>query len=261
METELRTVAEQLARTAGILALRGRRSDESLTNDTKSSLTDLVTQFDRAAEATIVAWIRSNRPDDAIVGEEGTSVDGTSGYEWHIDPIDGTTNFVYDLPSWCTSVGVRHRGATVAGAVYVPALDELYSAAKGGGATCNGAQIRVSGTSELGLALVATGFSYDAERRKRQAEIVTGLIGRVRDIRRMGSAAIDLCFVAAGRFDAYFETGLNSWDITAGELIAAEAGAITSDMRGGPAGGDLVVATPHVHAELRQLLEELEADE
>jgi myo-inositol-1(or 4)-monophosphatase len=257
----LLALAESLARAAGALALRGRRGglddgqDHDLDQGTKSTSTDLVTRFDRLAEALLVDRLRRERPDDAIVGEEGAAVPGTSGYSWLLDPIDGTTNFVYDLPSWSTSVAVAHHGTTVAGAVYVPVTDELYAARRGGGATLDGRPLAVTSCTDLSLALVATGFAYRAETRRAQATRVARMIAHVRDVRRLGSAAIDLCHVAAGRVDAYFEEHLNPWDAAAGELIAREAGAVTSDLRGGPAvPASLVAAAPGVHAALLDLI-------
>lgn len=251
---ELRALAERLARRAGSEALAGRRGlgiGHTLTFDTKSSPTDPVTEFDRAAEALIVGAIRRERPDDSIVGEEGTDHVGTSPYAWHVDPIDGTANFVYDLPNWCTSVAVVDDDGSVAGAVYLPVTDELFSASRGGGATLNGDPVRCSMATDLGQALVATGFSYSAQRRRRQGRRLAELIDQVRDVRRLGSAATDLCLVACGRVDAYFEEHLNSWDLAAGVLIAAEAGAITSDFSGGSAGpAETVAAAPGVHRAL-----------
>jgi myo-inositol-1(or 4)-monophosphatase len=255
--THLRELASSLALDAGAVAYAGRRSAAAhdLGADTKSSLTDVVTAFDRAAEATIVERLQRERPGDAIVGEEGTDQAGTTGYAWYLDPIDGTTNFVYDLPTWCCSVAVAYDGEMLAGAVYVPALDELFSAGLGHGATLNGAPIAPSATTDLGLALVATGFSYAAEARRAHAETIARLIGSVRDIRRMGSAAIDLCFVAAGRVDAYFEGPLNPWDMAAGDLIAREAGAITSDFAGNSVRPEqTLAAAPGLHAAFLTLL-------
>jgi myo-inositol-1(or 4)-monophosphatase len=215
----------------------------------------VVTEYDRAAEAHIVGELRRLRPDDAIVGEEGTDDEGTSGFAWYIDPIDGTTNFVYDQPSWSCSVAVARDGEMIAGAVCVPPLGELYSAATGAGATRNGEPIRVSGAVDLSLALVGTGFSYDPTTRREQALVVAGIIDRVRDIRRLGSAAVDLCMVACGRLDLYYERHLNSWDSAAGELIAREAGAMTSDFAGGPARpAELLATTPALHAPALALL-------
>jgi myo-inositol-1(or 4)-monophosphatase len=253
--TELRRLAEQLATTAGTGALGGRRG-LTLDTESKSSRTDLVTEFDREAEQVIVDQLRQHRPQDSIIGEEGAAVSGDSGFEWLIDPIDGTTNYVYDLPSWCTSVAVAHRGQMVAGAVYVPVTDELFSAALGGGATMNRRSITCSDRSELSLALVATGFGYRAEDRSLQAARLAQMIGEIRDVRRLGSAALDLCHVAIGRVDAYFEEHLNAWDAAAGLLIATEAGAVASDFEGEAARpAQLVVTTPALHAPLLELIQ------
>ena len=255
---EFRELAARLAVEAGHIARDGRRlagSDRSMGADTKSSLTDVVTEFDRAAEAHIVDALRSLRPDDAIIGEEGTDDDGTNGVSWFIDPIDGTTNFVYDIPAWSCSIGVAVDGAMVAGAVYVPALDELFTASLGGGATLNGTPISISGADDLSLSLVGTGFSYRPGTRREQARRILDLIGEVRAIRRLGSAAVDPCMVACGRLDAYYELHLNSWDAAAGELIAREAGALTSDFAGGPARPEeMLAATPAIHGALVQVL-------
>jgi myo-inositol-1(or 4)-monophosphatase len=251
---ELLELATRLAREAGALALAGRRNTV-LERNTKSSTTDLVTQHDRAAEALIVERLLTDRPTDAVVGEEGAPLQGTSGYAWFLDPIDGTTNFVYDLPPWSTSVAVAYGGSTVAGAVYVPVADELFAARLGGGATLNGTPIRCSDETDLSLALVATGFSYQPARRAAQAAAIGRLIAEIRDIRRSGSAAVDLCWAAAARVDAYFEQHLNSWDAAAGELIARESGCITSDFDGGPADpSNIVAATPAIHAALLDLI-------
>jgi myo-inositol-1(or 4)-monophosphatase len=254
----LRLVCERLASEAGAIARDGRAATSvngSFAGATKSSRTDVVTEYDRAAEAHIVGELRRLRPDDAIVGEEGTDDEGTSGFAWYIDPIDGTTNFVYDQPSWSCSVAVARDGEMIAGAVCVPPLGELYSAATGAGATRNGEPIRVSGAVDLSLALVGTGFSYDPTTRREQALVVAGIIDRVRDIRRLGSAAVDLCMVACGRLDLYYERHLNSWDSAAGELIAREAGAMTSDFAGGPARpAELLATTPALHAPALALL-------
>ena len=246
--------ATGLAREAGTLALTGRRGSV-LERHTKSSTTDLVTQHDRAAESLIVGRLLSERSGDAIVGEEGAAHEGSSGYEWFLDPIDGTTNFVYDLPTWSTSVAVAYRGVTVAGAVFVPVAGELFAARLGGGATLDERPIRNSGETDLSLALVATGFSYQPANRAAQAAAIARLITEIRDVRRSGSAAVDLCWAAAGRVDAYFEEHLNAWDAAAGELIAREAGCITSDFDGGPADpSNIVAAAPGIHAALVALI-------
>ena len=207
-----------------------------MTAATKSSRTDVVTLHDRAAEATIVAALARRRPDDAIVGEEGTQRPGTSGLSWFLDPIDGTTNFLYGLPA-VVDVGRRRRRATERSPAPCSSRStgELFAAARGAGATRNGEPIRASGEVDASLALVATGFGYLPARRAEQARRLATLIEHIRDIRRGGSAALDLCYAAAGMVDAYFEDGLNSWDIVAGELIASEAGCRTGDFAGGPA--------------------------
>jgi len=252
---DLRILAERLAREAGTVALEGRRSlpvGQPPAHDTKSSETDPVTEFDRAAEAHIVAELRRLRPDDAIIGEEGAAVSGTSGIAWHIDPIDGTANFLYDLPTWCTSVAAVRSGGPItdalAGAVYVPVTDEMFAAHRDGGATVNGVTVRATGVDDLQTALIGTGFSYLQDRRVVQANRISALLPRVRDIRRYGSAAIDLAYVACGRLDAYFEEHLNSWDMAAGLLIATEAGAIVSGFDGDvPDERSAVAAAPGIH--------------
>jgi myo-inositol-1(or 4)-monophosphatase len=251
---ELITLATDLAVRAGDTALAGRRAS-AVAAGTKSTATDLVTAFDKAAEVTIVDGLAAARPHDAIVGEEGTDRAGTSGISWYVDPIDGTTNFVYDLPLWSTSIAAADGDGMLVGVVYAPALGELFAATRGAGATLGGQPIRCSDRSELGLALVGTGFAYAADRRREQAAILGELIGAVRDVRRLGSAALDLCYVAAGRYDAYFETGLNSWDAAAGELIAREAGCRSGDHRAGPSRPEeLLVATPAIFADLQTRL-------
>jgi myo-inositol-1(or 4)-monophosphatase len=182
-----------------------------------------------------------------IVGEEGAGHAGSSGLEWHVDPIDGTVNFVYDLPTWCTSVAVVDERGPLAGAVYVPVTDELFSAARGAGATRNGTPIRCSSASDLAVSLIGTGFSYSPATRERQAHRLAALIPLVRDVRRYGSAALDLCMVACGRLDAYYEEHLNSWDLAAGVLIASEAGAVTSNFADGVAEPAATVAARSGH--------------
>lgn len=219
---------------------------------------DVLTEMDGEVERFIRAALASRFPDDAVIGEE----QGGQGGErlWLIDPIDGTANFVYDLPAWCTSVAVVDEHGTVAGAVFVPVTDELFSAARGAGATRNDEPIRCSTASQLATALVGTGFAYAPTTRALQARRLAALLPQVRDIRRYGSAAIDLCMVACGRLDAYYEEHLNSWDLAAGTLIAAEAGAITTNFHGGRAGPDATVASaPGVHAALVEAIVSIDA--
>jgi myo-inositol-1(or 4)-monophosphatase len=262
----LADLAAELAVAAGRLAHRGREEDldeidagddrfVALGGSTKSSRTDVVTRHDKAAERVIVHGLDRYRPDDAIVGEEGTDRPGTSGLVWHVDPIDGTTNFMYGLPAWSTSIGVVDEAGAVAGAVYVPPTGELFVAARGSGATRNGRPIRASSATSLDVALVATGFGYRSEQRQTQAQRFVELAPLVRDLRRMGSAAIDLAYTAAGLLDVYYEEGLNSWDMTAGELIAREAGCRSGDFRGGPPSpAQLLVAAPGVFEAMQGLL-------
>ena len=231
--------------------LDGRRFDATA----KSTPTDLVTELDHELERRIVEGILAVRPEDSVAGEEGTTVVGSSGVTWSIDPIDGTTNFVYGLATWCVSVAALVDGRSIAGAVAAPALGELYDARLGGGARRNGRPIACSPIAEVDMALVATGFGYEATDRVAAARILTGVIGRIRDIRRLGAAALDLCHVADGRVDAYYERGLNPWDIAAGSLIATEAGAVVSAFDGGPAHpGEILAAGPGIHTALVELL-------
>ncbi|MCP3913892.1 MAG: inositol monophosphatase [Actinomycetia bacterium] len=222
---------------------------------TKSSATDLVTVTDEKIESLIVHGLRDERPDDAILGEEGTSDDGTSGVRWVIDPIDGTTNFVYGLPGFAISIAAEVDGDSVVGVVIDPVRQEEFAAVKDQGATLNGDPIHCSGAADLATALIATGFSYQAESRRAQAEVLTTVLPRIRDIRRLGAAATDLCAVAVGRVDGYWERGLNRWDAAAGALIAGEAGAIVSGEVGKDPGAVLVAAAPGIHAALDALLD------
>jgi myo-inositol-1(or 4)-monophosphatase len=257
---ELLRLATELALQAGRMARDGRAERGIATTSTKSTATDMVTEFDRASEALIVAGILGARPDDAIIGEEGTDTDGTSGVDWLIDPIDGTTNFLYGLPGWAVSIAARTAAGTQAAAVYVPATDELFTATAGGGAFLNGAPIMCSTTDDLALALVATGFSYQSQRRAVQAQRVAELLPQVRDMRRFGAAAADLCNLAAGRVDVYFEQYLGPWDLAAGELVAREAGCVTGSLDGGAVRPESVLAAnPALFGPMRELIAGIDA--
>ncbi|MGA0065139.1 MAG: inositol monophosphatase family protein [Ilumatobacteraceae bacterium] len=252
---ELVALARDLARRAGRTALEGRRSGALRNVTTKTTGTDMVTEFDRRGEELIVTELRRQRPHDAIVGEEGANHPGSSGITWYVDPIDGTTSFLYDLPTWCVSIGAGDAHGPLAGAVYIPALDEMFWAVRGAGARLNDAPIRCNTDVDVSRALCATGFSYSAAHRTVQMRRVAEFIDKIRDIRRSGAAAIDLCFVACGRVDAYFEENLHSWDLAAGELIAREAGAVSGDYAGGPLRPDeVLVAGPSIFADLSGLL-------
>lgn len=258
--SELRSIAETLARQAGDMALRGRKSGD-VTATTKSSPTDMVTQYDKASEELITAGLAQIRTDDAIVGEEGASKSGTSGITWHIDPIDGTSNFFFDIPMWAVSIGAVDEHGPLAGAVYVPALGEMFSAARNEGATMNGTTISCRDNSLLSDAMVCTGFSYRISERHAHAQRVAQMVMKVRDIRRFGAAAVDLCFVACGRLDAYFEEHLHSWDLVAGQIIATEAGAIVTNYEGASVTPEQVLATtPLIQKELIALIAEAEGN-
>jgi myo-inositol-1(or 4)-monophosphatase len=251
---ELRLLAEAVARETGTL-LHDELDRVRLEVGTKSTGTDMVTEMDRAAEAHIVTGLLGARPDDGLLGEEGTDRSGTSGVRWIVDPLDGTTNYLYALPGYAVSIAAEVDGQVVAGVVLDVERDELFSATLGAGATRNGTPIHASPITALPLALVATGFSYDAERRRRQARVLVEVLPRIRDVRRFGAAAVDLCSVACGRVDGYWEKGLQPWDLAAGALIAAEAGAVVTDLDGGrPVTDSVVAAAPGIAGELRALV-------
>jgi myo-inositol-1(or 4)-monophosphatase len=251
---ELLGLARRLAAEAAVLLREGLERPRTKV-ETKSTSTDMVTEMDRASERLLVDGIRRERPDDAILAEEGGGGAGSSPVRWVLDPLDGTTNYLYGHPGFAISIAAEVGGQTVAGVVHDVVHDEVFEATRGGGARRNGEPIAVSAEVELGSALVATGFGYDPERRRAQAQVLASVIGRVRDVRRMGAAAVDLCSVACGRVDAYYERGLNHWDLAAGELIASEAGASLGAIEGGPAKpGSVVAATPALFEPLRVLL-------
>ncbi|MDO8362018.1 MAG: inositol monophosphatase family protein [Actinomycetota bacterium] len=261
LRAQLLQLASDLAVQAGRMARDGRTERGVQASATKSSATDMVTEFDKASEALIVGGILAARPGDGIVGEEGTDTVGTSGVDWLIDPIDGTTNFLYGLPGWAVSIAARTDDGTQVGVVYVPSCDELFTAAAGNGACLNGRPIRCSTTSDLPLALVATGFSYLPQRRALQARRVAAMLPQVRDVRRLGAAAPDLCNLAAGRVDVYFEQWLGPWDLAAGELIAREAGCLVGGMHGGPVHhSSVLAATPALFAPMRGLIARIDAE-
>lgn len=252
---------------AAVELLRDRPGALEVT--TKSSSTDLVTQMDRASEAKIRSTIAETRPDDVVVGEEMGGAEtgsgaarGASPVTWWVDPIDGTTNYVYDHPGYNVSIAAGVGGRTLVAVVADPTHGRTYSAVAGRGAWCDTRRLSLGPAAPLDRALVATGFSYDPERRARQGAVLAGLLPRVRDIRRMGAAALDLCSVAAGRVDAYYEVGLGAWDLAAGALIAGEAGARLGSIDGGPVRpGSVLVAHPERFDELQILLRSLGADD
>jgi myo-inositol-1(or 4)-monophosphatase len=240
---DLLALALTTAREAGELVL-GLRADGVAVAATKSSPIDVVTEADRACEELVRSRLRAARPDDAIVGEEGEDLPGTSGVSWIVDPIDGTVNYLYGLPHYAVSIAAAVDGQVVAGVVHSPATGLEYAAHAGGGATCNGRPIGVRPVPPLAEALVATGFSYEVQVRARQARSVAQLLTRVRDIRRQGSCALDLCAVASAQVDGYVEEGPHVWDHAAGGLVATEAGA-RFEVWTTAAGRELVVCAPH----------------
>ncbi|MCW2722201.1 MAG: monophosphatase [Pseudonocardiales bacterium] len=269
---ELRRIAEQVAGEAAEY-LRGLpRPWEGEPGDgvsTKSTPTDVVTASDTAVETLVRERLAQLRPGDTVMGEEhGGSATGP-GVGWVVDPIDGTVNFLYGLPWYAVSLAAVRDGDSLAGAVVEPASGRVWSAARGHGATCDGRPLRVSGASDVALSLLGTGFSYRAERRVRQVAMISGLLPRVRDVRRTGSAALDLCAVAAGWMDAYLEHGCSWWDWAAAALVASEAGAVVRVP--GPTGSAppddglgadaLFAATPGIAEELGALVREQGAAE
>jgi myo-inositol-1(or 4)-monophosphatase len=221
--SELLALAERAARAAGEL-LRTRVTVEATGLTYKSSATDPVSDADRDAETVIRGLLRAERPDDAVLGEEGTSTTGTSGLRWIIDPLDGTVNFLYTQPNFAVSVACEDGEGTLVGVVHQPLTGETFTAVRDGGAWRDGVALAVNRPEALARALVATGFSYEPERRARQGEILARLLPQIRDVRRAGSAALDLAWVACGRLDAYYEHGLNEWDWAGGALLVREAG-------------------------------------
>ncbi len=270
----LLALAESAAREAAGMLTARRSAGRPGVLATKSSPTDVVTEADRAAETMIIERILAERPGDAILGEEGgergpgaPGGPGSRGsgpaVRWIVDPLDGTVNYLYGLPDFSVSIAAEIGGTIVAGVVHAPERGEVFTAATGGGAWLRAAgrpavRLQCNTGVRLARALVATGFGYEAPRRRVQGEVVAALLPLVRDIRRAGSAAVDLCSVAAGRVDAYYERGVNYWDIAAGGLIAREAGATMGGLSGRPAGPELtIVAGPGLFGELHEQLGKL----
>jgi myo-inositol-1(or 4)-monophosphatase len=245
-------LAERAERAAGevLLSYYGR-APEGLAS--KTSATDPVSDADREAERVIRELLEAERPDDGLVGEEGSRSSGDSGRRWVVDPLDGTVNFLYGLRAWGVSVALEDEEGLAVGVVFNPVSRECFAAERGKGATLNGQPIHVTGCRSLDRAMVATGFSYESERRAEQAEILVRLLPRIRDLRRAGAAALDLAYVAAGRADSFYERGLKRWDEAAGLLLVHEAGGVTADLAGEPH-GVVAAATPELLEELLPLL-------
>lgn len=263
LHLELLAVARRAADAAVDLIHTHR--PEQFAIDAKSTATDLVTEMDTASEALIRSIIAAERPDDVVIGEEGGSAQtpavAPGAVTWYVDPIDGTTNYVYDHPGYNVSIAATIDDVAVAAVVADPTHGRTYTAVRGGGAWCDDQRLQMGPAPVLAEALVATGFAYDSTRRGRQGALVGLLLPQIRDIRRMGAAALDLCSVAAGRVDAYYEVGLQRWDLAAGALIAEEAGARLGSLDGGPVvPPSVLVAHPAIFEPLRDLLHELGSD-
>lgn len=220
----------------------------------KSSATDPVSDADREAERAIRELLSAERPADGLVAEEGSHAEADSGRRWVVDPLDGTVNFIYELPAWAVSVALEDADGVAAGVVHSPVLGETFCAVRGGGAWIaeSGRPLRASGCDRLERAMVATGFSYEPARRVQQAAVVARLLPLARDIRRAGAAALDLAWTAAGRLDAFYENGLKRWDWAAGHLLVQEAGGVTGWIGGEPP-VLVAAATPTLLDELRPL--------
>ena len=255
MSAELLDLATALAHEAGagLRAAFGRALEIS----SKSTPTDLVSEADLATERLIRARLEAARPDDAIMGEEGDDRPGTSGLRWVVDPLDGTVNFLFGIPIWCVSIACEDAGGVLAGVVFDPIRSETWAATRDGAATLDGAPLAAPKRAQLSTALVATGFGYDAAVRESQARVAVRLLPRVRDLRRLGSAALDLAWTAAGRFDAYYERGVKHWDTAAGGLICERAGLVLRELPPAPpADRGLLAAAPAIAAELLALVSE-----
>ena len=240
----LREIGEAVAREAG-RQLREAFAGPRVNVTAKSTPTDLVSEADHAAERLIRERLSSARPGDGFLGEEGGDEQGTTGIRWVVDPLDGTINFLFGIPQWAVSIACEDAAGTLAGVIYDPMRDELWSALRDGPPLLDGREIHASTRNDLATAMVATGFGYDAEVRRVQAETAARLLPRVRDIRRFGSAALDLAWTAAGRYDAFFERGLNHWDRAAGELLCVRAGLAVRELEPSPPAAGGVLVAPH----------------
>jgi myo-inositol-1(or 4)-monophosphatase len=230
-------LAKQAAEQAGAMLLERFAQGRAEGVTSKSTPTDLVSDADLASERAIKALLAAGRPDDGFLGEEGDDLAGCSGLRWVVDPLDGTVNFLFGIPQWCVSVAVEDAVGTLAGVIFDPCRDELFEALRGRVARSSlaGADPRpLSGSARaegLAGAMLATGFAYDADIRATQAHVLAPLVPQVRDIRRMGSAALDLAWTAAGRFDVFYERGVKRWDVAAGALICKQAGLLVVELQ------------------------------
>ena len=223
--TELLDIATRIAKQAGDLLMD---RPDTFDTDTKTSDIDVVTHMDKLSEKLIVSEIQKARPNDGIVGEEGADHLSKTGYTWHIDPIDGTVNYIYDIPGWNVSIGIEDSEGPCVGVVYAPTINSIWTGARGQGSFKNGKRCKVNDPVDLSRALLGTGFPYVMEDRNFQIKMITNNLKKIRDLRRTGGAAIDICNVGSGGSDGYYEQRLKSWDRTAAFVIASEAGAVVS---------------------------------
>jgi myo-inositol-1(or 4)-monophosphatase len=223
--------------------------------EAKSTRTDLVSDADRASEDLLLGMIRAERPGDAILSEESGGGTG-AGLSWVVDPLDGTINYLWGIPQWCVSVACQDREGGLVGVVHDPCRGETFRAVRGRGAWLGEDALTLGGGPPLGEALVGTGFGYDATRRRIQAERLLGVVPSVRDVRRAGSAALDLCWVACGRLDGYFEFGVQHWDWAAGAVVVRAAGGVVQEIPAGPEGAPgLLAAASGLAPDLRALVD------
>lgn len=263
-------IARDIARAAAEVLIQGRPDParrNAVGTDTKTSPTDIVTEKDLASEKLILDTLHELRPLDGFIGEEGGNRTSQSGLTWIVDPLDGTINYLYGSPQWAVSIAVADSEGPLIGVVYAPLAGFEYYAVRGAGAfrvdeIGEVALPVVVDDVELGHALFATGFGYKAERRINQARVIAEVLPKIRDIRRKGSAAIDICMAACGMVDGYFERGANPWDYAAASVVARECGLIVSGLNDKPEGPDMVVAAPpKLHKAITALLSELQADQ
>ena len=259
MTDDLLDLAERAARAAGEMLL-GRATGPLEGVESKTTPTDLVSDADRAAEILLMELISGARPDDGFITEESEGKQSSSGMNWILDPLDGTVNYLFRIPWWCVSVAARDEQGTVVGAIFNPSLDEMFTAARGKGAQLNGSAMSVSNRDQIEKALIGTGFSYDPDAREVQAEIVARVIPRARDVRRFGSAALDLAHLACGRLDGFYEAPLEEWDKAAGLLLVTESGGVITELPGplGQEGKRLtdgaIASGPNLHDALVKLV-------
>ncbi|MCX6429517.1 MAG: inositol monophosphatase family protein [Actinobacteria bacterium] len=245
---ELLALATEVGEHAGIMLMDRPATFEI---SSKSVAIDIATQMDKASEKYIVEAILAKRPMDGIIGEEGSERQSQSGITWVIDPVDGTVNYLYGIPGWSISIAAKDEHGVLAGIVHAPSISSTWTALQGGGAWFNGSSISVNDPVELDRALIGTGFAYDVRKRFEQGRVAADLLPQIRDLRRMGSAAVDICHVAMGRFDGYYESGLFEWDRAAASLIATEAGALFSTNASGVA----FCAGPYLYPRLKAAVE------